>query len=157
MNHSQLLAKLNWFYNLELNQVDLYTSLSKTFEDKYTSLVFQRLSYIEQQHVDNIAVKIKEMGGAPSTLGDILSPIIGSIAGKVLSLAGTENILKAAIKLEQKAIEDYRNLIQIVNKNGYDQELLKILEHNLIDEDLHTAWFIKTLSQIPKLRSHKLK
>jgi bacterioferritin len=157
MNHSQLLAKLNWFYNLELNQVDLYTSLSKTFEDNYTSLVFQRLSYIEQQHVDNIAVKIKEMGGAPSTLGDILSPIIGSIAGKVLSLAGTENILKAAIKLEQKAIEDYRNLIQIVNKNGYDQELLKILEHNLIDEDLHTAWFIKTLSQIPKLRSHKLK
>lgn len=157
MNHSQLLAKLNWFYNLELNQVELYTSLSKTFKDNYTSLVFQRLSYIEQQHVDNIAVKIKEMGGAPSTLGDILSPIIGSIAGKVLSLAGTENILKAAIKLEQKAIEDYRNLIQIVNKNGYDQELLKILEHNLIDEDLHTAWFIKTLSQIPKLRSHKLK
>ncbi|MCK8824862.1 demethoxyubiquinone hydroxylase family protein [Fuchsiella alkaliacetigena] len=149
MQRKKLINKLNLFYSLELNQVDLYTAQSQKVKDSYTSQAFERIAYIEQQHVDNIAEKIKELGARPSKLGDVISPIVGKLAGKVLSLSGLENILKVNILLEQKAMEDYQKLIESLNKDNQQQEeLLKILKFNHIDEDLHTAWFLKRLAQL---------
>ncbi len=145
MDKAELLAKLNWFYSLELNQVDLYMAQSKTFAGSYESIVFERTAYIEQQHVDNIAAKIRELGGTPTALGDVISPILGSIAGKIVSLAGVENTLKANILIERKAMADYTNLINTIG-DEYGTELRKILEHNLVDEDVHTAWFSERLT-----------
>jgi bacterioferritin len=97
LDKEALLSKLNWFYSLELNQVDLYLAQSKTFAGTYESIVFERTAYIEQQHVDNIAEKIQELGGTPTKFGDVVSPIIGSLAGKLISSAGVENTLKAPL------------------------------------------------------------
>ena len=144
MNKEDLLSKLNWFYSFELNQVDLYTSQSKSTEDDYIALAFERIAYIEQQHVDNIADKIKELGGKPTALGDVVAPIIGKTFGKVLALSGIENLLKVNILLEEKAMKDYKELIHSV-RGLYDHEVVKILQSNLIDEDLHTAWFTNKL------------
>ncbi len=33
MDREKLITKLNWFFNLELNQVDLYTSQSRHIQD----------------------------------------------------------------------------------------------------------------------------
>jgi bacterioferritin len=148
MERGQILSKLNWFYNLELNQVDLYMSQSGSFKDTYVSSAFERIAYIEQQHVDNIAEKIKEMGGTPSKVGDVIFPIVGSIAGKVVSLGGLERVLKANILIENKAMQDYRTMIASLKESSYDEELMKILEHNLVDEDLHTAWFKTRLEEM---------
>ena len=148
MNKLQLLSKLNWFYSLELNQVDLYVSQSRTFKNTYIGQAFQRIAYIEQQHVDNIAEKIKELDGTPTKLGDVISPIIGSVAGKLVSLSGLQNTLKTNILIEQKAMKDYRDLIETVQTENGDEELLKILTNNHVDEDLHTAWFAKKLTEL---------
>lgn len=150
MDEKQLLAKLNWFYSLELNQVDLYNSQSKTFKNshQYASIVFERVASIEQQHVENIADKIRQIGGTPSKLGDVLFPIMGKFAGTVLSLSGLENTLKANIFIEHKAMEDYSNLIKDVDKYFQDDELLKILKSNYVDEDLHSALFSKEVSNL---------
>lgn len=148
MNKENLLAKLNWFYSLELNQVDLYMAQSKRCEDQYTSLAFERIAFIEQQHVDNIAEKIKEMGEQPTKLGDVISPIVGSITGSILALSGLENTLKVNILLEQKAMSDYEKLIQQLKKETQSGELLKILQFNHVDENLHTAWFIEELQKL---------
>lgn len=149
MDKDQLLSKLNWFYSLELNQVDLYNAQSKTFEGTYIGQAFERIAYIEQQHVDNIAEKIKEMGGHPTKIGDVISPIIGSVAGKLISFTGIENTLKANILLEQKAMKDYKDLIETLeSENSCDKELLKILKANHIDEDLHTAWFADRVNEL---------
>ncbi len=48
MERGQILSKLNWFFNLEFNQVDLYMSQSKSFQDTYISSAFERIAYIEQ-------------------------------------------------------------------------------------------------------------
>ncbi len=144
MDKEALISKLNWFYSLELNQVDLYMAQSKTFKGSYESIVFERTAYIEQQHVDNIADKIRDFGGTPTKLGDIISPILGSIAGKLISFAGVEDTLKANILIERKAMKDYTELINAI-EDEYGQELKKILQHNLVDEDIHTAWFIERL------------
>jgi bacterioferritin len=148
MNREKLISRLNWFFNLELNQVDLYTSQSRYSHDPYVKIAFERISYIEQQHVDNIADKIKELGGKPSKIGDVLAPIAGGAAGTVLSLAGLSNVLRANILIEKKAMKDYKHLIHGLKRTYGDIELVTLLQNNLFDEDLHTAWFQRELSRL---------
>jgi bacterioferritin len=144
MNRKALISKLNWFYSLELNQVDLYMAQSKTFKGSYEGIVFERTAWIEQQHVDNIEDAITELGAKPTKLGGIIAPLIGSIAGKLIAVIGIESTLKANVLIENKAMKDYTDLINTIGAD-YGAELLKILKHNLADEDVHTAWFRERL------------
>ncbi|MGI6704089.1 MAG: ferritin-like domain-containing protein [Clostridia bacterium] len=150
MDRKKLISRLNWFFNLELNQVDLYTSQSRYSRDPYVKIAFERIAYIEQQHVDNIADKIKELGGRPSKTGDILAPILGSAVGTALSATGTANVLRINILIEKKAMKDYKKLIHQLRKTYGNIELVRLLQHNLFDEDLHTAWFQRELSRMKK-------
>ena len=142
MDTDTLISHLNWFYSLELNQVDLYNAQSKAFKGRYSGLVFERCAYIEQNHVDNIGEKIKDLGGKPTVLGDIISPIIGRVAGELISMTGLEDTLAINIMIEQKAMKDYNHLIEKLYHDKYDdKELTKMLQHNFVDEHLHTEWF----------------
>ncbi|MFZ5753814.1 MAG: ferritin-like domain-containing protein [Bacillota bacterium] len=140
MEKEKLLAKLNWFYNLELSQVDLYTAQSKSLNDQEICVAFERIAIIEQQHVDNIANAIHELGGQPSKIGDVVAPIVGNVTGRILSLSGVEHVLNINILLEQRAMEDYRNLINDLSNTRYPGHLIKTLQYNLLDEGLHAAW-----------------
>ena len=158
MNTEALISKLNWFYSLELNQVDLYNAQSKAFKGRYSGIVFERCAYIEQNHVDNIGEKIKELGGKPTVLGDIISPIIGKVAGELISMTGLEDTLAINIMIEQKAMKDYNELIEKLHQDNYgDKEMIKILQYNFVDEHLHTEWFrtkiiaMKHLNSLPSI------
>lgn len=154
MKKEQLITRLNWFYSLELNQVDWYTAQSTSFNKHYAGLVFERIAYIEQQHGDNLAHTIKVLGANPSLLGDVLSPIIGSLAGKLISLTGLEEVLKINIMIEQKAMKDYKELIYTLKQKKHASSgLIKLLEYNFIDENLHTEWFKSKLSQLQNTES----
>jgi len=155
VNKKQLMSNLNWFYSLELNQVDLYLAQSKAFKNNYESIIFERTAWVEQQHVENIGDKIKEFGQQPTKFGSIVSPLIGRIAGKIISLFGVEATLKANILIEHKAMQDYTNLINSV-KDEYGKELEKVLKANLVDEDLHTAWFTERLSDYDNINLRDL-
>ena len=150
MNREDLIAKLNWFYTLELNQVDWYRAQSGNFIGSYESIIFERTADIEQEHVDKIAHQIRKLDGIPTKLGDILSPILGKVAGSLVSISGIENVLKANILLEQKAMSDYTELINTI-QDDYGAELKKILQHNLVDEDTHTAWFSMRIADYDNL------
>jgi len=142
MDTESLISKLNWFYSLELNQVDLYNAQSKAFKGRYSGIVFERCAYIEQNHVDNIGEKIKELGGKPTVLGDIISPIVGKVAGELISMTGLEATLAINILIEQKAMKDYNDLIEKLHQDDYvDKEMTRILQQNFVDEHLHTEWF----------------
>ena len=152
MDKEKLISQLNWFYSLELNQVDLYKSQSKAFSDEYAGLVFENLADIEQLHVENISAKITELGASPTKIGDVLSPIIGSIAGRIISLKNLDDVLKINIIIEQKAMKDYKELINNVKNTAYgSDDLIKLLTQNFIDENLHTEWFKTKLSEIQTL------
>lgn len=150
MESKKIMAKLNWFYSLELNQVDLYMAQSKKTEDIYISKVLERASYIEQQHVDNIAAKIKKLGGLPTVLGDVVSPLLGKTLGAITGALGIVPLLKADIILEEKAMSDYKDFIL---KAGKDSELFSLLWANLIDEDFHTSWFSGKVWELESLRN----
>jgi bacterioferritin len=146
VDEKTLINRLNWFYSLELNQVDLYTAQSKSVNDIYLSKVLARTAVIEQQHVDNIAAEIKKRGFTPTFLGDVLGPILGKVAGKLSGVMGPKTILEMDIALETRAMKDYKNLIMRVG----DESLFDLLWDNLIDEDLHTAWFANKLRELSR-------
>lgn len=149
MDKDKLIMRLNWFYSLELNQVDLYKSQSKAFKGEYAGLVFDRLSLIEQGHVENIGLKIKELGEKPTTIGDVVSPLIGHYAGKLIGTAKLEEVLKINTMIEQKAMKDYKELIEDLKASLYgSKDLIKLLQENFIDENLHTEWFKTKLSEL---------
>ena len=149
LDKERLLERLNWFYSLELNQVDLYKAQSKAFQKDYTGRVFERLAVIEQGHVDNIGVKIRELGAEPTRLGDVLAPLLGQLAGKVIGATKLEEVLKINTMIEFKAMKDYRKLIEDLKTGSYgSKDLIRLLQDNYIDENLHTEWFTTKLSEL---------
>jgi len=151
LNTQQLIRKLNWFYSLELNQVELYQVQGKAVDDIYLKKLLERVAKIEQGHVDNISDYIYKLGGKPTVLGEAVAPVTGMIAGKVSSWAGVINMLKSDILLEQKAITDYQDLVLKVS----DKDLFELLWSNLIDEDLHTAWFARRVEELAAMTGVK--
>lgn len=145
MQRDTLIAKLNWFYTLELQQVDLYTAQAQAVEDIYLTKAFTRVANIERQHVDNIAAEIKRLGGEPTKLGDVIGHITGKVAGSITGALGPVMMLKADITLEEKAMKDYKDLLL---RAGDDPHLFAVLWDNLIDEDLHAAWFYNKLKEL---------
>ncbi len=145
LNEKDIILKLNWFYSLELNQVDLYAAQSKRLRDIYIKRTLERVAVIEEQHVHNISDMIKQYGGQPTVLGEFVAPLTGKLAGNLSGVSGVANLLKADILLEQKAMADYKDFIV---KAGGHQELFDLLWGNLIDEDLHTAWFSNKLTEL---------
>lgn len=143
MEREDLIRSLNWFYSLEINQVELYKAQAKQFKDQYAGQVFERVATIEQSHVDNIAHRIMSMGGNPTVLGEVASPIIGMSLGNLMSLTGLERALQLNIELERKAMSDYKKLVEELVAGGEDSEgeLCTQLKNNFIDEHLHTALF----------------
>jgi len=144
LHEEALIARLNWFYSLELEQVDLYTAQAHAVKDIYTAKALARVAMVEQQHVDNIAEEIKRLGGEPTKFGDVIAPLVGKIAGALTGAIGLQFLLRANITLEEKAMKDYKDLIL---KVGHDPRLYSVLWDNLIDEDLHTAWFANKLKE----------
>ncbi len=145
MHINEIIKTLNWFYTLEKNQVDLYTAQSQKVKDLYIKKTLKRVSLIEQKHVENIADIIKTLGGNPTIIGDIIGPLMGKIAGKLTEKIKTRNFLKINIALEEKAMDNYKKFISKVEPKNTLSELLWA---NLIDEDLHTAWFSNKVTEL---------
>ncbi|HHY25904.1 MAG TPA: ferritin-like domain-containing protein [Desulfitobacterium dehalogenans] len=143
MEREDLIRRLNWFYSLEVNQVEVYKAQSKQFKDHYAGQVFERVVSIEQSHVDNVAGRIMSIGANPTLLGEVVSPIIGMSLGNLMSLTGLERALQLNIELERKAMSDYKKLIKDLVAGGEDPggEFCTQLKHNFIDEHLHASLF----------------
>ncbi|HHW11772.1 MAG TPA: ferritin-like domain-containing protein [Firmicutes bacterium] len=144
MEREDLLRKLNWFYSLEVSQTELYLAQSKKFKGSYESIVFERTALVEQQHVERLTAVIRELGGEPHIIGDVISPLFGGLLGRTLAFTGLKKTLQGNIKIENKAMADYVALHKEVGTE-FGPELQAVLQHNLVDEDVHTAWFARRL------------
>src|SRR5690554_161351 len=111
MEKNELIKKLNWFYFLENNQVKLYTAQAAQIKDMYIKKTLQRVAAVEQGHVENIAAKIRKLGGTPSMAGEQIAPLTGTAAGMITGKAGLLALLEANIKLEEKAMKDYKDFL----------------------------------------------
>lgn len=147
MEDKDLTKKLNWFYSLEVTQVDNYLAQSKEVNDPYLVSGLQRVAFIEQEHVDGISNMIISLGAKPTLLGDIISPLLGTIMGKALGTTKLATMFKTNIMLEARAVSDYLKLIEKLKLDEKYQVLNKTLQFNLIDEDLHSSWFAQVIAK----------
>lgn len=141
MEVNVLVRKLNWFYSLETTQVDNYLAQSKVAEDPYIISGLERIAILEQEHVDNISSIIIELGAKPTVWGDVISTLLGTALGKILGTTNLITMFKMNIKIEAKACQDYNQLINELMRDNNEQTIIKTLQYNLIDEDLHSSWF----------------
>lgn len=151
MNEQDLIRSLNWFYSLEIEQMDLYNTQAQAAGDLYLQQVLTRVAEIEQEHVLNLEAELKRRGASPTRLGAILAPILGMAAGTILNWTNPRTVLRANITLEEKAMADYKGLILKVA----EKPLFDLLWSHLIDEDLHTAWFSNKLKELDRLAGLK--
>ncbi|BCV22641.1 ferritin-like domain-containing protein [Moorella sp. Hama-1] len=151
MNEQDLIRSLNWFYSLEIEQMDLYNTQARAAGDLYLQQVLTRVAEIEQKHVINLEAELKRRGATPTRLGTIIAPILGIAAGTILNWTSTRTVLWANITLEEKAMADYKGLILKVG----EKPLFDLLWSHLIDEDLHTAWFTNKLKELDRLAAFR--
>ncbi|WP_258358549.1 ferritin-like domain-containing protein [Moorella sulfitireducens (nom. illeg.)] len=151
MHKKDLIRSLNWFYTLEIEQVDLYQTQARAATDIYLRQALTRIAAIEQEHVINLEAEIRRRGATPTRTGAVIAPLLGVAAATVLNWTNTRTVLWANITLEEKAIADYKGLILKVA----DKPLFDLLWRHLIDEDLHAAWYSNKLKELDRLALHK--
>lgn len=148
MTEKELLARLNWFYTLEVNQVNYYQIQSKATEDCYIAKALEQIAQIEAEHVDCLREIIRQFGKDPTYLGEKLGVTFGNIAGYTSGLVGTVNMFKLNVLIETKAQQDYLALI----KANPQLEFKDLLWKHAVDEDLHRAWFQEQQAQLRELK-----
>ncbi len=142
MNKNTLIKWLNWFYTLEVSQVDLYLSQAKNTEDDYIAHVLLKVAESEAKHAESFSNILNKLGSKPYKIDSLLSYIAGHVPGQITPLTGTVNLFLYNYTLESIAIADYKNLLKKIKpKTELDQDLINILMSNLIDEDFHRNWF----------------
>ena len=160
MKRTELIKALNYFLFLEMQQVELYGSQSKSTDDKMLAKVLNYFKETEQQHVDNLNQLIKKLGGTPSSS----YKYAGYAAGEGTKMVGSafakytrvENMLKVNLFGENQAIKDYKKLI----KKVHHPQIKDLLIEHLIEEELHSSWMekrIKVLKQQRRKRKGQLK
>ncbi len=142
MDREDLISRLNWFYTLEINQVDLYMTQSREIDDPHLQRALKKFAETEQGHVENIREMIEQLGQTPTLVGEVLGDITGRIAGKLSSFPSHARTLRFDVALEKKAIADYRKLMDAVEEPA----VRDLLWNNLIDEELHTSWMQRKIA-----------
>lgn len=144
MDKVQLVAKLNWFYSLEISQVEMYMTQSRKTRNAHLKLALKKFADIEKGHVENIRELIEKMGHSPTVLGETAAEFTGKLAGTLSGLASREKTLRFNIAIEKKAIADYKKAIKQVD----DPAIREVLWSNMIDEELHTAWMSRHIRRM---------
>lgn len=142
MDRKALLDKLNWFHALETEQVDLYLAQSRASQDPHLARLLEHVATVESGHVASIGAYMRGCGSEPAAAGGVVASLLGRAAGRVSGWASPEAFLKLDITLEEKAMADYKALLD----QAHEARLEDFLWDNLIDEDLHTAWFAEFLA-----------
>jgi len=153
MNDALLKLALNWFYTMELTQLDLYLNQAKRSKDDYIARVLVKTAEIELKHALGFKKFILKLGGEPTRLGELFSFLSGYIPGRLTNYFGTVNLFTYNYTLESIAIRDYRHLISKLKPvNETRKRLLDFLVDNLIEEDFHRSWFLskKELKKIKR-------
>lgn len=153
MNDSKLILWLNWFYTLEVGQVDLYLSQAKKSEDPYIANVLLKVAETEARHAELFSDILRRMGTKPNKVDALLSYIAGHIPGMVTPLTGTVNLFLYNYTLETIAMKDYKMLLKKVKpETDLHQDLINILISNLIEEDFHRIWFKDRRKSLQELK-----
>jgi len=87
----------------------------------------------EQEHIDLLTKRLKELKSAPSKIG-ILFHMAGVILGIKSTLLGKVLLLKIDVWIEKKAVQDYGRFLQKVH---FDEATVTLINNIIQDEKRH--------------------
>lgn len=137
----QIRAGLNKLHTFEIMAVNVYKFQITSQQDEFNQMIIQAMAN-EMTHVQDFQIKLYEYGGKPNPLRWAFW-IVGMVMGLGSRLFGRKTILKAGIWTEQKAVADYRKIIDSVQ---WETETLAVIKNNLENEYHH----IETLQTLLK-------
>ncbi len=145
MDFEQLSFKLREFYLLEVYQLSLFRDQIPSLPDEYTAFAFERMTELEQRHVDFFAEKMHELGISKPEIADSTFSFAGFVSAKALDLLSLKERYQLGIAVESKAAEMYYEFIKMAEG---DQQLVRMLWHQRTDEEFHKFWFRANLEKI---------
>lgn len=152
MTDKKVLLYLDWFYTLELSQVDFYLTQAERSEDEYISHMLLHLVDREIIHAKRIKKHINILGGEPTKIGSSLSKISGFLS-EFTTYFGTVNMFLLNYSLETLALHDYAHFLRKIDVHNRERkELVEDLFQNLMDEDLHRNWFISKREGLKEIK-----
>lgn len=158
LNDKVLLRWLNWFYTLEMGQIDLYVNQAKQSNDDYIKHVLLKIAEIELNHARMFKDIIIRLGSKPLKIDSLLSYITGLLPGKLTPLFGTVNFFYYNYVIETMAIYDYKKLIKKIEPDSVLHcDLLDILTNNLVEEDIHRSWFKDRRESLQRIKKKQKK
>lgn len=146
MDKGQLIIELNKVLFFEHGHLSLYEGQQKIVKDQSISDVFNRFYQLEEVHTQKVVAVLKDLGEKPMNIYKV-SDFLGEVAGITSKVIGTENILKADISVESKAMEGYKKLLETIG----DEALKQRLKENMIDSSLMYSWLKTKLDQLQTL------
>ncbi len=158
MNDTILKLALNWFYTLELAQVDLYLNQAKRCKDDYIARILTKAAEVELKHARGFEKFILDLQGHPTRIGELFSFISGFVPGTITPYLGKIAQFTYNYTLETIAIRDYKTLISHLEpENETRKMLLNFLVDNLIEEEFHRSWFIDEREKMKKKKKRRKK
>ena len=124
---------LKFMYNMERFATQIYLTQRSAFSEKEVADKLKAASENEQQHVDDLNSRIRELNSAPSCLGFVFQKV-GILAGLKTRLLGRLVILKVDTWIERRAIKDYRTFLRRVD---FDDKTVALIERIIVDEERH--------------------
>jgi len=141
---SSAISSLKMMYNMERLATALYKAQTRAFHEKEMLNRLTAAAANEQQHVDNLNSRIKDLGGSSSRVG-FLFQTAGAIFGFLVTFAGKVFVLRTDIWIEKRAIRDYGSYMQNVQ---FDEDTVGLLQRIVADEERHVATWQDSIARI---------
>jgi len=141
MNGHDLVSALNRLLEAELTALEYYQIHAESITQPEIAEGVAAIIPAEQGHAVSLAVRIRELGGAPAPAGGPAT-LRGREMGETSRAKGTEAMLALELEQEQQAIKDYAaHVADLVD----DMVTLEMLEEQLFDEMRHAKWLKQTM------------
>lgn len=147
MERDALVYKLKEFYALEAYQVNLYNSQLQSLEDPHLKAVYERFVVREQEHMDYLVTKLKEIDAGPGIVAPAFN-LAGMVSGKALDLLSLKDRFKLGIAVEQKAVQMYHEFLETARNDPRLSDLSEKLAYFMVDEETHQFWFKEHLTRL---------
>ncbi len=109
--------------------------LARGVKGKYAGDAMRMIALVEMTHAERIAERLAFLGGKPP-----VEPAPVTVGGSI------KEMLEIDVQAEKEAIEMYREIIQLAEKEG-DYVTRRLFEDILIDEENHLDQFQNLLEE----------
>lgn len=144
MEREFVIEALNKALRAEFSAIEIYLAHLEAIPEDIIAQGVRGILKVERRHAEDLAARIKALGGTPVARGGE-ETIIGRAIGAASSQMSTVEMLKLELAEEHHAIKDYANYITSIME---DQETLDLLEKNLRDELDHSRWLKAQIARL---------